>query len=70
MTWFKTLLVGIIDSWKELYDSFTAHFIAKKHQPTIMVILMGLRIRKKRPCGYNHQNVLAHTSYFIKPSQI
>lgn len=39
MTWFKTLINGIIDSWKDLCEAFNAKFTTWRRQPTIMELL-------------------------------
>lgn len=45
--WFKSLPSRSICFWSDLYETFIAHFIAMKRQPTTMVSLSGVTRGKK-----------------------
>lgn len=42
MTWFKVLLDGSINSWKELCDSFTAQIMVQNWKTITIVVLSGI----------------------------
>lgn len=47
ITWFKTLPDSCINSWKELYVSFTTQITARKQKPTTIVVLTMIYQKKK-----------------------